>query len=235
MKNRLVYGYLLSSAVLALLCCTNDSIVDTGGASETVAVVTIEKNTLSGKVFPGRESFGEVSVRIFSSEYSSLASPLGNVFGTETGDTLELGLDSGFTIELTKGKYYNLFILQGDTSGLCLSSIHSSDTLFRISRKLSETADVRGAVFLDSGLSQEVTTAYRVAVLGSDYHTKTEADGSFTLERIPPGFYRCIALNDSLVLDNSINDSIKLKSVYETLPLLNVVSGSILGVKGRGQ
>jgi hypothetical protein len=209
-------------AAIITTCVVNPA-SDTGGASETVAVI-ITDSTFSGSV-KNLDDNGEpvANTRLLISVYAIDYLPL--ILSDKLNFTISTATNQSgaFTIKHRGPGLYNLY-LRDTASGFSTfidSVVVTRNILDTIVDSLAAGMVVGGALFLVDSIQLDTTKAvrYRLVIAGTGFSCRTDSSGLFSFGTLPQGSYNVKTLS------SSTSDSIGWLSNIALNQLLNKNKG----------
>jgi len=219
--NKRIQGILQMFILVFLMHrCGVGPVTDSGGASETIAVIVTDSGVI-GNVFAKKESGDSamqgVTVKLFdknylpfypNSNFNFYASAISDEFGDFSFSIIKQGLY----------KIYAQNTLAGRSAFIDSIIIRDSiiDTVYD---SLVDPGNVSGQVY--SVLSNNDTIAapyYHVFILGTPFRSRTGATGAFLLNSIPEGYYTLLSAPDSIF---STIDSLNNMTALQYISIIN--------------
>lgn len=203
-------GNLLFAVVLALLACT-PRITDSGGASETVAVV-MEGSRISGTISLQNGSPDQAgNAMYFVGVYDTSYLPLFFTSDSNFRDTVTAAPTIQFSFDNLQPGKYNLYVLNKSSLKALFMRSLTIPTPSQTTRDgvLKSPGSLTGTLYHapDSGNADTLTTPYaNVFIIGSPFLCLSNQNGRFALFDIPEGSYMLSAyiLQDSTVDSTNI-------------------------------
>lgn len=221
MKKSIQYIICIISMVSILSRCGTDPVGDTGGASETVAIIVTDSMLYGSAVTITEDdevlANPSVVVSLYEADFLPIFSDnVNNFTNTTSSDT-----NGEFSFRHNGVGYYSIHAKDVVTGrSLFIDSIWVRQGEYdSVNATFDDGGSVSGAIFvIDSITSDTVTAAnYSVFITGSPFLTVTDIQGRFTFDTLPRGDYavRSIGgIQDTswIVTDSTVNIINQLKS-----------------------
>ncbi len=204
---------LLLLFLLLFTSCTNN-ISDSGGASETVATITVKKTTVEGSL----NKEGSYTVKIFNNSFTGYNDTSLSKFG----DTLITDQFGNFTRTLPNTGIFNILIYDNYYKYATIQSLLITDSSYSLTTRLTETGTITGT--LNYSNNKLIRDPY-ITLKGTDIYTESLNNGKFNLYNVPAGTYSIYySVVDTL---DDVNDSGNvLIDNSETITNISVGSGT---------
>lgn len=197
----------LIAAVIVIISCTNN-ISDSGGASETIASITITGKDISGKVINSNNELSEITIKVFDHLFTPLDS-------TSYGDTLITNASDTFNMSIPDTGYYNLLITNNSNQLVGFYPLLINDSNYSLIDTLKQPGSIEG------NISDQNELIY-ISLLGTDFSTSSDSIGVFNLHDIPEGnfslFVTPLSSSNNLINIEDIKNSsiVKVESNTNT-------------------
>lgn len=233
MKNiikNIIYAF---TVIFIVTYCTNNVITDSGGASETIAIVIIGSNIYGEATKLSEENIEsanpDVIVSLFEIDYLPFPFLELNVnnFTNKTSSVI----NGEFQFTNVKTGYYNIYAKDTITGKAVL---FDSIAVFRgvedtIYDSLTYPGSFAGYVnIISSNNDTSNAVGYDVYIPGSHFATVTDIDGAYSLDSLPVGWYNVLSMSLSILMD-----SIKTDNPDTLMNILNNADGNTVSVKSK--
>ena len=221
MKNRIIHMLVTVLMVCILHNCGVGPVGDTGGASETIAIMVTD-TVLSGRATRiSADSVGIANTDVIVSAYALDYLP----FMTRSANNFTISsaadVQGEFRCDLRGAGYYNVYVKDTHTGkSLFIDSIPvsqgSRDTIYDT---LSYGGSMRGTVYFVDSSRADTSGAfnYYVFITGSPFVTRTDPLGTFFLDTLPEARYTIKTLS-SASLDSLVNSFDILQNMINRIP-----------------
>jgi len=223
-------------SILVLNHCGINDTADSGGASETIAVVVTDSIIYGEAVMvteDGDYGIEGLGVKIYTCDYQPFfpntpSNFYDSTLSDENGEFIFTDIHTGF---------YNIFAANTLTgNSVFIDSIFVSagvnDTVYD---SLTIPGGISGHVYSISGSTGDTSAAalYSVFAFGTQFFVNTDANGAFLLDSIPRGYYTFYSAPIDSILNSS--DSVSTDFIVGYITLTNelpkidtVQSGEVL-------
>lgn len=186
--------------LLAFNSCTN-SISDSGGASETVASINIENQTIKGNI----NNPGIYTVKIFDNQYKPNIDTSSDMYR----DTILTDNSGQFNLDIPIKSFYNIYIFDNLNNSLKFDSVLISDSNYTLLDTLNKSGELNLSLNLTNTI---INDSIKISIIGSDYSVYTNINNEIYLSDIPQGkyslYYEYNELEDTINNDSTnVNNS----------------------------
>lgn len=229
---------LFISAIL-LNHCGLDHTVDSGGASETIAIVVTDSMIYGEATIvteDGDSAIEGLDVKLYACDYLPFFPNTPNNFY----DSILSDENGEFRFSNINTGCYNIFAANTLTgkSVFIDSIVISADVNDTVYDSLTVPGGISGNVYSISGSTGDTSAAalYSVFAFGAQFFVNTDFNGAFLLDSIPRGYYTFYSAPIDSILNSSDSVSTDFIVGYITmtneLPKIDTVqSGEVLGGK----